>query len=330
MSFAFKNGLFKLNITDYHAILGVPLNADTKQIRLQYLKIAQKLHPDTCKADQNQKKLASDLLSKLVNPAYRQISHKNSYAEYQLVLTQIGNRLAQQADKVTIATDAAKELLHSGNKLELVYGKLVKNLAQEEYQSLDEATNYIAQLSELNLVYLMLTQKQTARRVKSAPAPVKKSTSEPNAKSSNNPLKSNPESQENNEELTSKSRIDSFIRRAQEYMVKNSFAMAISELRGALKIDPNHSTCHGLIGKAYIQQNQLTMAKVHINKAWNANPKNPVAIECKELLDKLEKKRNKSNNQSQSKSANPGYAGKSKAKSTSLSIFSGLFGAKKK
>ena len=69
-------------------------------------------------------------------------------------------------------------------------------------------------------------------------------------------------------------------------MEKNSFAMAISELRGALKIDPNHSTCHGLLGKAYLQQNQPTMAKVHMNKAWNSNPKDPVAIECKKLLDK--------------------------------------------
>ena len=325
MSFAIKNGLFKLNITDYHAILGVPLNADTKQIRLQYLKIAQKLHPDTCKADKHKKQLASDLLSKLVNPAYKQISKKNSYAEYQLVLTQIGNRLAEQADRVTIASEAARELLQSGNKLELVYNKLVKNLVKEQYKSLDEATNYIAQLSELNLVYLMLTQGQTARREKSPSVKTIKSQSEPKVKSPNKTNPS-PDSQENNDELVSKSRIDSFIRRAQEYMAKNSFAMAISELRGALKIDPNHSTCHGLLGKAYLQQNQLTMAKVHINKAWNANPKDPVAIECKKLLDKL----NKNSNKSKSKSSTSGFGDKSQAKSTSGGIFGGLFGTKKK
>ena len=326
MSFALKNGLFKLNITDYHAILGVPLNADTKQIRFQYLKIAQKLHPDTCKADRDRKKLASDLLSKLVNPAYKKLSQKNSYAEYQLVLTQIGNRLAEEAERVTIASETAKELLNSGNKLELVYNKLVKNIAKEQYKSLDEATTYIARLSELNLVYLMLTQGKTTKKETSAPAKTVKSPSEPKVKSSTNNNNSRPDSQENNDELISKSRIDSFIRRAQEYMEKNSIAMAISELRGALKIDPNHSTCHGLLGKAYLQQNQPTMAKVHMNKAWNANPKDPVAIECKKLLDKL----NKGNNKSKSKSSNSGSRGKSPAKSASGGIFGGLFGTKKK
>ena len=325
MAFDLKNGLFKLNITDYHAILGVPLNADTKQIRLQYLKIAQKLHPDTCKADQKRKKLASELLSKLVNPAYKQISKKNSYAEYQLVLTQIGNRLAEKADKVTLATEAATELLKSGNKIELVYHKLVKNIAKEQYKTLEEATNYIARLSELNLVYLMLTQGQTAKKETSAPDKTIKSSSEPKVKSPQNNSAS-PDAKENNEELIAKSRVDSFIRRAQEYMAKNSFAMAISELKGALKIDPNHSTCHGLLGKAYLRQNQITMAKVHINKAWNANPKDPVAIECKQLLDKL----NKGNNKSKSKSSAAGYRGKSPAKSASGGIFGGLFGTKKK
>ena len=325
MSFALKNGLFKLSITDYHAILGVPLNADTKQIRFQYLKIAQKLHPDTCKADRDEKKLASDLLSKLVNPAYKKLSQKNSYAEYQLVLTQIGNRLAEEADKVTVASETAKELLKSGNKLELVYNKFVKNLAKEQYKSLDEATTYIAQLSELNLIYLMLTQGKTTRKEISAPAETVKSPSEPKVKSPTN-NNSRPKPQENNDELVSKSRIDSFIRRAQEYMEKNSFAMAISELRGALKIDPNHSTCHGLLGKAYLQQNQPTMAKVHMTKAWNANPKDPVAIECKKLLDKL----NKGNNKSKSRSSNSGLGNKSPAKSASGGIFGGLFGTKKK
>lgn len=322
MSFAIKNGLFKFNITDHHAILGVPLNADIKQIRLNYLKIAQKLHPDTCKADKNQKKLANDLLAKLVNPAYKKISNKNSYAEYQLILTQIGNRLAGQVDKMTIATEPAKELLQSGNKLELVYYKLVKNLATKEYQSLEETISYIAQLSELNLVYLMLSQKQPSRKENLEPTKATNNPKNPKAKSPSNTIQSTPEPQENNEESIAKARIDSFIRRAREYMAKNNFVMAISELRGALKIDPNHSTCHGLLGKAYLHQNQLTMAKVHINKALNTDPKDPIAIEAKELLDKLEKQHNKGN---KSKSTSSGID-----KSTSGSIFGSLFGTKKK
>ena len=79
MSFAIKQGLFKLNITDHHAILGVSLDAEPKQIRLRYLKIAQKLHPDKCRADQDKMKLAGQILSKLVNPAYEQLSKKKFF-----------------------------------------------------------------------------------------------------------------------------------------------------------------------------------------------------------------------------------------------------------
>ena len=327
MPFAIKHGLFKLNVTDYHAILGVPINADAKQIRLQYLKIAQKLHPDTCKADDTQKKLASDILSKLVNPAYKQLSRKNSYAEYQLILTQLGQRLAKQADKVTVGSEIARELLKAGNKIELVYHKLVKNLVKEQYKSLEQVTNYIAQLSELNLVYLMLTQGQKNKRETSAS--IAKNNQAP-GKPQNNPSP-NKSSQETNNEVTPQSRVDSYIRRAKEYMTKGSFAMAVSELRAALKIDPNHITGHGLLGKAYLQQNQLTMAKVHINKAWTANPQDPVAIEAKQLLDKLNKTKSTNiNNKSNLKSSARASADRAKTQSGSGSIFSGLFGAKKK
>ena len=327
MPFAIKHGLFKLNIIDCHAILGLPINADTKQIRVRYLKIAQKLHPDKCKADDTQKKLASDILSKLVNPAYKQLSSKNSYAEHQVVLTQLGQRLAQQADKVTVGSEIARDLLKSGNKIELVYNKLVQKLVKEQYQSLEKITNYIAQLSELNLVYLMLTQGQKTQSAKSVPVASKRQAP---AKPQENPAQ-NKNSQETKNEVKPQSRIDSYIRRAKEYMTKGSFAMAISELRAALKIDPNHSTCHGLIGKAYLHQNQLTMAKVHINKAWAANSKDPVAIEAKQLLDKLNKTQSKkSSNRSKLKSSASTSNHRSQAKSGNSSLFGSLFGAKKK
>ena len=327
MPFAIKHGLFKLNITDYHAILGVPINADAKQIRLQYLKIAQKLHPDTCKVDITQKQLASDILSKLVNPAYKQISRKNSYAEYQLVLTQVGNRLAEQADKITLASEITRELLTAGDKMELVYNKLVKNLVNKQYQSLDQVTHYIAQLSELNLVYLMLTQKQAAKKEVSVSAE-SQNQSPAKAQASSSPSQ---DSQSAKNEVTPKSRVDSYLRRAKEYMAKNSFAMAVSELRAALKIDPNHSTCHGLLGQAYLQQNQLTMAKVHINKAWEANPKDPVTIEAKELLDKFNKaNRKNSQNKRKLKSSSRNSGDRAKTQSGNSGIFGSLFGAKKK
>ncbi|MBC6474524.1 MAG: DnaJ domain-containing protein [Hormoscilla sp. GM102CHS1] len=45
MSFLIQKGLFKTDFTDYHAILGVPVYAENKEIRKRYMKIAKKLHP---------------------------------------------------------------------------------------------------------------------------------------------------------------------------------------------------------------------------------------------------------------------------------------------
>ncbi len=182
MAFAIKHGLFKLNITDHHAILGVSLDDDPKKIRLKYLKTAHKLHPDTCKSDAAEKKLASQLLSRLVNPAYEQLSRKNSYLEHQLVLTQIGKRLAEKSDRVNFATKPAKELLASGDKFELVYQKLLKSLVQEQYKSLDSAVNKIALISELNLAYLMLQHSRGINQDQVATANSKPPVAKPEAK----------------------------------------------------------------------------------------------------------------------------------------------------
>ena len=171
MSFAIKHGLFKLNITDHHAVLGVSLDAKPKDIRLRYLKIAQKLHPDKCRSDEAKMKIAGQILSKLVNPAYEQLSRKNAFAEHQLILTQVGKRIAENKDKVTVQSPQAQELLKAGNSAELVYQKLLKKLSAEQYKSLEQAEAKIAAISELNLVYLMLQSDRRINRNQATPQP---------------------------------------------------------------------------------------------------------------------------------------------------------------
>ena len=74
MSFQIDRGLFKFDFTDYHAVLGVSVDADVKEVRKQYLKIARLLHPDSSKSnDEAEKQQANMLLTKLVNPAYEQL-----------------------------------------------------------------------------------------------------------------------------------------------------------------------------------------------------------------------------------------------------------------
>ncbi len=325
MALAIKHGLFRLNITDYHAILGVPLDDAPKIIRLKYLIIAQQLHPDTCKGDQVRKDLANSILSKLVNPAYQKLSRKNCFAEHQLVLTQIGKRLAEKSDRMTVASTQAKDLLQSEHKLELVYNEHLKKLIANQYKDLEKVTDKIAIISELNLVYLMIKQGRAINREDKIQAKAPQQKQPPTKTSSVKP----PQSTSTNkppEEITPQVRVLSFIRRAKEYIDKNSYSQAIAELRDGLKIDPNNSTCHGLMGKIYLLQNQITMAKVHISKAYKANPQDPIVIEVRKELNKLTK-----NQDIKAKNGKAKGSSKSNApKSDNKGLFSGLFGTKKK
>ena len=335
MSLAIKHGLFKLNLTDYHAILGVSLDADPKQIRLSYLKIAQKLHPDKCRTDPQKMQIAGQILSKLVNPAYEQLSRKSNFAEHQLVLTQIGKRLAENKGKVIVNTEAAKELLKAGGSVELVYPKLLKKIASEQYQSIEKVTKNIGAISELNLVYLMLKCDRVAGSQQQAriSKPAAKFTPKPAAKTEKQQDKqtidqskatinqaTSPKNTSSVEEPTTSMRVNAFVGRAQQYISKGEFDQAITELRDALRIDPNHATAHAVMGQSYLHKRQLTMAKVHIDKACKAEPHNTIVVESKKALDKLSKKANKAKATNPSSNNKPGNSG----------FFSGFFGTKKK
>jgi curved DNA-binding protein CbpA len=301
MSFKIQQGLFKLDIIDRHAILGVPLDADTKQIRQRYLKIAYRLHPDTCKASSDaDKKLANQLLSRLVNPAYEELSKENARAEHLLILAQMGKTIAIEGSNITLTSESAKQLSQAIGDRKQLYKKLLQSLASAQFTSLDKALNIIAQISELNLVYLAIEQSRVVPMKPTQPIAAKVTT-ESQAK------KTEPEAPV--------SPVANYIRRAQEYLDRNNPAQAVIEMRDALKIEPNNSTCHGLMGLAYLKQNQVTMAKVHINKAWQANPQDPVAMRAKQELDKQIPVDSKSKTSSGGPSS--GFLG-------------GLFGGKKK
>ena len=49
-----------------------------------------------------EKQLASELLSKLVNPAYEKLSGERDRAEYIIVLSQMGKRLVQESTSVEL------------------------------------------------------------------------------------------------------------------------------------------------------------------------------------------------------------------------------------
>jgi tetratricopeptide (TPR) repeat protein len=335
MSFAIKQGLFKLNIIDHHAILGVSIDAEPKQIRLQYLKIAQQLHPDKCRTDPSKARTAQQILSRLVNPAYEQLSRKSAFAEHQLVLTQIGKRLAENKDNIPVKNPLAQELLKAGDSAELVYPRLLKELTAEQYQSLAQSGEVIEAISELNLVYVMLQSDRRMNRNRPQATPEQ---AKPNPEKVERVVLSQASkatlAQEPSpvapipvEEPTIDSRVNAFVNRAQQYLAKGEFDRAIQELKDALRINPNHGVAHAVMGKAYLLKKQLTMAKVHIDKAWQALPHNEQVIESKKALDRLSRVAN------QSKTSHPGGESKTADKNNkpgTSGFFSGFFGTKKK
>lgn len=289
MSFSIEQGLFKYDLTDHYAILGVPLNANSRQIRQRYLKIAYCLHPDTFQGkNQAEKEFANKLLSKLVNPAYETLSKENSRDEYLLIVSQMGHNLAQELSSITIASDEAQQLIKTSHNAELTYHKLLKPLTANQYNDLGQILNKIGQISELNLIYIMI---QHGQEIKAKPKP--------------KPVSPPPETKKEKKETTKKekvSAVDASLKRAQEYLDRNNISQGIIELREILKIEPNNSTCHGLLGLAYLKENQLTMAKVHINKARKVNPQDPIVIQAKQALDQLSAQTEKSKSSEKQKS----------------------------
>lgn len=337
MSFQIERGLFKFDFTDHHAILGVPVDADVKEVRKRYLKIARRLHPDSCKAASDaEKKLASQLLSKLVNPAYEQLSQSNN-RDYMVSLGHMGRRLASEGTKTPLASDAAKQLFRSGANLDNAYKSVIQKLASTQYDSLDQVLDKIAEISELNMVYLMLSKgegvKSTDRRpeARTATSDSKKDaqTATPDKKNVRTPTPPGATTSSGSPLPSSgMSRVAEYIRRAEGYMAKNNFAAAVLELREALKLDPNSSRSHSLLGASYLKQNQATMAKVHINKALQLNPNDELALKGKQFLEKLAQQAGGGTQKTTSSSTQSKQPDKS-GKSGGGGLF-GFFGGKKK
>lgn len=334
MSFNIERGLFKYDFTDHHAILGIPVSADVKEVRKRYLIIARNLHPDSCKAkSEAEKKHASQLLSKLVNPAYEQLSQSNR--DYLVSLEHVGRRLAAEGGKVPLVSEAAKQLAKSGPNLDNAYKKFLQTLTAKQYDPFDQALDKIGEISELNMVYLMLKggkisgPASTTGTATAAGKTATGGTGTTAGKTSGGTgtTGKSGDTTSNLPDSSGMSRVNEYIRRAEGYMGKdkNNFAAATLELREALKLDPKNSRCYTLLGIAYLKQKQATMAKVNFKKALELNPNDDTAKKgirhIEELTTKSGGKPNPQPQQPQNKPSDKQGGG---------GFLGGLFGGKKK
>ena len=296
MAYPIQQGLFKHDIVDYHTILGVPLGINPEKVRDRFLQVAYLLHPDTCQAGTEiAKEQASQFFSKWVNPAYEHLAKTRLHSDYLLVLSKMGKTLSQNTGDLELQSEVAKKLFQEKGDIELIYRKIVNSLLSAQYADLANVWPKIGQMSELNCVYLLRTE---GRSLKPKTQVISSTTTQTAASS---------------EKTKSKEKVDvspltRYLHRAQENLAKNNLGQALHELRDAIKLAPNDSTCHSLLGLTYLKQNQISMAKIHINKAFQLNPQDPSVILAKKELDKV-------------------LPDKGTDKSTGL--FGGIFGGKK-
>jgi curved DNA-binding protein CbpA len=291
-SLQINQGLSEFGYTDHYAILGLPVDAPSGDVRKRYLKIARSLHPDSCPPGTD-KELASQVLSKLVNPSYQALSQEKERSEYSLLLKLVGQRANLELDVTRLKYDEAQKLA-SESGFEKHYEELVPELSQHQYTDLEQLVSYIEQLSELNLVFLLRRENPQYQGQAATSSP---SVAVGATVNSNPAVTGVPSGMTVNAAATSQTSDDfvrQYLRRAEDLMNKNRFQEAIKELRDALKIDPNSVQCQTLMGRIYLKQNQLTMAKVHLNQARKLDPENLDMIKAMADLQKRERAAGKS------------------------------------
>jgi len=298
-----KEGLFNLDVTDHHAVLGFSLAEDPKKVRKRYLKIARKLHPDSLReASDEQKKLASELLSKQVNPAYEVLNQAKSAKEHSILLKMKQDRLVAQPILLSAKSDAAKKLLGTSN-LEQDYTAALKKVAAGQFEDLTRVDEAIAQISELNAVYLMRKGSVGEKPAEAGNTAKEKAASSPD---------------EAPRRPQHEAIIESYLGRAKEFDYKRDYSRAILELREAIAAHPQSAPCHGYLSSLYLKAGQAKLAKIHAQRALAFDAENEMA---KAVQTKLEAK------SAASKGSKKGSAQKGNSKKSGL--FSGLFGGKK-
>ncbi len=142
---------------DYYAILGVPLNADTRLIRKGYLNTAKRLHPDRYIGEPEKRVTANWLFSKLISPASEVLNREKDRIEYREVLRLRVKRLMSLPPADVWPQSHHADALLQATDLESTYRDTIINLADHQYSDLEKAVTCTGELSKVNLAYLLLS-----------------------------------------------------------------------------------------------------------------------------------------------------------------------------
>ncbi len=314
-TFRIDRGIGQYDFNDYYAVLGLPLTAEASLVRKRYLLIAKCLHPDIHGRSHSEKQVATQYLSKLVNPAYNVLSQERERTEYSAILKLLGKRLMKRNQKFLPQSDIAKKYLISAQAIN--YEQIIREIAEAQYHDLAKALENIGLLSELNLVYILL--QEGYKHEPSISMASSSYTSKPNSddttiqvgntglnrnsstytNSVGNSYQMRSESQTPLRNTAAKAPIpnqagntnnvvdgslNQYISQAENYINQQLWASALKELRNALQFDCSSAKCHALLGFVYMNQKLSGMAKVSFQQALKINPDEPIA---KQYIDQV-------------------------------------------
>ncbi len=321
-------GLFQLNMIDHHAVLGFPLTANPKQVRKRYLKVARKLHPDSLReASDQQRQLASELLSKKVNPAYEALSQDKLIKEHSVLIKLKQKQLSANPSLVTIKSEAAKALLNAKD-IDTAYNTALEKKIASQFDDLACVAATIGEISELNAAYLICKQPVDRNAASSGSAATGAMGSVGAASSSATTASlQQPSPKQSHQDAI----IKSYLKRAQEFEAQRDYSRGILELREAIASHPKHARCHAYLSSLYLKSGQVTLAKIHAKQALAFDLDNQTA---KTVLSKLESAATKAASKSNANSVKAAKNAKGKSKGSqqgrSSGLLSGLFGGKKR
>jgi curved DNA-binding protein CbpA len=304
----FDRGISQFN-HDYYAALGLPIISNHLYIRNVYLRIARILHPDVYGFSAEEKEIATQYLAKLVNPAYNMLMKEQDRQAYQSIFKLLAMRLMQRSRNIQIHSEMACELMITPS--DEVYERFVTEIAKVQYQSLTNILEHTAEISELNLVYIlykagyhhgaanmppvlapMVSPKTTKAHVQNFLPPPSKPSYAYNLKyvpdQSSNNLQSSSDAtilQESDatviQERADRNNIQMINNRlnmCEIYIMQSDWNAALRDLRDILQIDQNNSKCLAMLGVVYQNINQPQMAKASFKRSLQINPQEGLAL----------------------------------------------------
>ncbi|MDZ8024703.1 MAG: DnaJ domain-containing protein [Nostoc sp. ChiQUE01a] len=257
-------------LCDPYAVLGISVTADDRQILKRYHTLAKLLHPDRhTKSSNRDQELATAIFSHLINPAYEQLKNQHKrFSAIGMLLLQARVLKQQALSSETALVQEIREM--TTPQAELFYEEAIACYAEAQYKSLHEFYQVTQQISILNLVYLqlhksnlLLPQEPLSIIPKVEVKPVEVTLSE-----------------ETNVKPVLKNYAQRHYERAIEYIKLTKWTLAVQELRDAIKLEPNNSDYHALLGFVHLRQKLLGMARVYITQALKLNPQHSLALKC--------------------------------------------------